>query len=140
MIHKIIKNSVQQLLIHGWNFILKSTFQLLCCLCVCAIPVHAFFPCFPTGINPGLWSLATVQAMGYPIHENASSSLINRLHTPLIHCHWAGFEMVLHHLLLCVQTLPPTPTQGQKCFQKRVCRLCATLSHHQRINIILNRK
>lgn len=108
MTHKIIKNSVQRLLIHGCNFILNSTLQLLCC--VCAIPIYAFFPSFPTEINPRLWSSVTVQDMGFLIHEDASSSLINRLHTMPIHCYWTGFEIVLHNLLLCVQTLPPTPT------------------------------
>jgi len=108
MIHKIIKNSAQQHLIHGCNFILNSTFQLLCCLC--AIPIYSFFPSLPAGINPGLWCSVTVQAMGYLIHEDASSWLINRPHTTLIHCHRRVFEMVLYNLLLCVQTLPPTPT------------------------------
>jgi hypothetical protein len=79
----------------------------------------------------------TVKAMGYLIHENASSSLINRLHTPPLHCYWTGFERALYHLLVCVQTLCPNPTCSAF---RNVFAGFLPPSYNHRINVILNRR
>jgi hypothetical protein len=61
MMHKIVKNPEQQLLIYGRDFIQNIMLQLL--YCVWAIPVYAFFQVSPYN------EMANEKAMGYPIHE-----------------------------------------------------------------------
>ena len=57
------------------------------------------------------------------------------LGTTLIHCHWTGFKMAQHCLILGVQTLAPTPTIGQHCVLQSVGQLCTTLQDHLFHNI-----
>ena len=80
----------------------------------------------PTGRNSGPWSQATVQAMGYPTHENA----LHRSLTRYIPHRSVGTEQVVkwHDICLSRRADCPTPTiVGQRCVLKCVSRLCTTL-------------
>jgi hypothetical protein len=85
-----------------------------------------FLSSIPTGRNQGTLGPANVRAMEYPIHENSLRRLLTR-HIPLIHCHYAVFEMVWLHLLF-VRGLYHVPSLVvQKCGLQCVSRFCATL-------------
>jgi hypothetical protein len=73
-IHKPVKkNSAQQLLTYGRNLIPNMTLHLL--HCVWAIHVYAFFR---VSRHPELSGPATLQVMGYPLHENALRPSLTR--------------------------------------------------------------
>lgn len=91
----------------------------------------------PIGRNSGRWGPATVQAMGYPIHEKA-------LHVSLT-------RYIPHRSLVTEQVLkwhntvsfsarrfcPIPPIVGQKCVQKCASQLRATL-YNCMMNVTLN--
>ena len=121
MIHKTVKNSAKQLSIYARNSVPNSTLQLL--YCVWAIPVYAFFQVSPKEEVRD----REVRRPYRPLHTwKCSSSLINTLRTPPIHCQWIGFEMAWHHIFIGVRTLPPTHHRRTK-----VCsETCQSVLHH----------
>lgn len=102
MIHEIITNLAKQMLIYGRNFILNSALQLPRCVCVCVWGGDWFARSIAIGRNLRPWGQANVQAMGYPIRENALRRSLTRyiLHRPAV------TQMSWHHLCFGVQTLP----------------------------------
>ena len=101
-IYKIVKNSAQQVSIYYHNVILNSQLSLVLCV---AVPCIRVLSSISTGRNLGPWGPATVQAMGYPIHENYFRRLLTRY--------------ILHQSIVTEQVL-----KSRDIISSSVCRLC----------------
>jgi hypothetical protein len=128
---QIIKNSAQQLLTYGRNFIPNSMLQLLCC--VWAIPVYAHFK-YLHRKKSGTVRSGDLRGHGIPGTWKCSSSLINTLHNAPAHCHWTDFEVTWHNLCLGLQTVSPTPTHRVKVRSE----MCQSALHHPVLSLYLS--